>query len=134
MVKLIALLKRRADISRAAFVEHYETRHAPIIMKHFGTFVLEYRRTYLDYDDPLSYVGHHGENVKVGAAPFDVVTELVFADRAALDGMFRVAARPEVGAEIAADEEHFLDRSANQIVISNESNTTPGLAKPSRQP
>ena len=31
MYKYTAPLKKRADISRTAFIEYYETRHAPLI-------------------------------------------------------------------------------------------------------
>ena len=32
MIKTIAFLKRKAGLSREAFIRYYETRHAPLIL------------------------------------------------------------------------------------------------------
>jgi hypothetical protein len=128
-MKLIALLKRKPGLTREQFIHHYETSHVPIIMKHFGPFVVDYSRTYLNYDHPGSFVGGYEGGGKSSEAPFDVVTTLVFAKPADLDAMYVVAARPEVAGEIAEDEEKFLDRSANQIIISEDERHTAGGAR-----
>lgn len=111
-VKAIALLKRRGDLSREAFIDYYEQRHAPLILS-VTPGVVEYRRNFADFD---------GAFVNEGAAPFDfdVVTELWFADRAAYDHAMAVTTEPDIFARIAADEENFLDRSKTRMFLVEE--------------
>ncbi|HET8613508.1 MAG TPA: EthD domain-containing protein [Sphingomonas sp.] len=110
--KAIALLKRRADLEPHAFIDYYETRHAPLILSLLPGIV-EYRRNYADFT---------GAFASPGAAPFDfdVVTELWFADRAAYDRAMAVAARPDIAARIAGDEAHFLDREKTRMFLVEE--------------
>lgn len=110
--KAIALLAKRADIDRAAFVDYYENRHAPLILSLLPGIVA-YKRNYADFD---------GAFVSAGAAPFDfdAVTEMWFADRAAYDRMFEVAGEPEIAARIAADEENFVDRNRTRMFVVEE--------------
>lgn len=106
-VKSIALLRRRADLSREEFVDYYETKHAPLILS-LMPGIVDYRRNFALFD---------GAFVNDGAAPFDfdVVTEMWFADRKAYDRAIAVATAPEVAAQIAADEANFLDRSGTRM-------------------
>lgn len=110
--KAIALLKRRADLEPQAFIDYYETRHAPLILSLLPG-IIEYRRNYADFA---------GAFASPGAAPFDfdVVTELWFADRAAYDRAMAVAARPDIAARIAEDEAHFLDREKTRMFLVEE--------------
>jgi len=110
--KSIALLRRRADLSRDAFIDYYERHHAPLILSLIPGIV-DYRRNYGLFE---------GAFIFPGAAPidFDVVTELWFADRAAYDAAMSVATREDVAARIAADEENFLDRSATRMFLVEE--------------
>ena len=110
--KTIALLRRRADLDRQAFVDYYETRHAPLI-RSLVPGIIEYRRNFLIRD---------GAFVSEAAAPldFDVVTELWWADRAAYDAAMAVALRDDIAARIAADEANFLDRSGTRMFLVDE--------------
>lgn len=128
MTKLIALLKRKPGISKEDFIAHYENNHAPLILRHFGDHIIDYTRSYLDYGHPLSYAGP-GKEAIAGEAPFDVVTTLRFRTPADLDAMMAVGRRPEVSREIAEDEEKFLDRTANQIIISPQDGLTQGRSR-----
>lgn len=112
-VKSIALLRKRADLSRDAFVDYYETRHAPLI-RSLLPGIVDYRRNFTIFD---------GAFVSDGAAAFDfdVVTELWFADRAAYDAAMAVALSPEIAARIAADEANFLDRTGTRMFLVEES-------------
>lgn len=110
--KVIALLRKRADLSREAFIEYYETRHAPLILSLFPS-ITAYSRNYADFDDAFVYPG---------AAPFDfdVVTEIGFADGAGYDDMLALSARPEVADAVAADEANFLDRGHTRMFVVEE--------------
>jgi len=111
-VKSIALLRRRADLSRDAFIDYYESRHVPLILSLLPGIV-EYRRSFPDFE---------GAYVNDGAAPFDfdVVTELWFEDRATYDRAMAKVADPAIGARIAEDEENFLDRSGTRMFLVEE--------------
>lgn len=110
--KAIALLRRRADMSAAAFVEYYETKHAPLIMSLLPGIV-DYRRNYADFG---------GAFAMEGASPFDfdVVTEIWFATRAAYDAAMVVAGHAEIWERIALDEANFLDRSGTRMFLVEE--------------
>jgi len=111
-VKSIALLRRRADLDRDAFIDYYETRHVPLI-RSLLPGIVEYRRNFTLFD---------GAYVNEGAAPFDfdVVTELWFESRAAYDAAMAKVADPEIGQRIAEDEENFLDRSGTRMFLVEE--------------
>jgi hypothetical protein len=131
MIKMIALLTRRAGISTSQFIDHYENRHVPLIMKHLGKYFSSYQRSYLNYAHPLSYVGGLGSDAPVAAAGFDVLTEISFQSSLELEAMFQALASAAVASEIADDEARFLDRAKNQIIISDEQHVTPFDARPS---
>jgi len=110
--KSIALLRKRPDITREAFITYYETRHAPLI-RSLLPGIVDYRRNYCVFE---------GAFHNAGAAPFDfdVVTELWFADRAAYDLAIEISGKPEVARAIAEDEENFLDRSCTRMLVVEE--------------
>jgi len=111
MYKVIALLKRRADLTHEAFVEYYENHHAPLILELMPNIV-GYRRNFLD---PRMIV-HAG-----GAVPdFDVITELWFSDRAAFQSAMEVFDNPEVRGRLVADEENLFDRSRTRFIAAEE--------------
>lgn len=112
MFKVIALLRRKAGISREAFIDYYESRHAPLILSLLPQ-IREYRRNYFDLTGAIFGPG-------VQAPDFDVVTELWMEDRAAYDAFMARSAEPDVAARIAADEENFLDRSATRFIVVDE--------------
>jgi EthD domain len=125
MIKMIALLKRRDGMSLPQFTDYYENRHVPLIMKHLGRYFTGYRRCYLNYAHPLSYVGGLGGDGHATAAGYDVLTEISFESAAELEAMFKTLASAAIAAAIAEDEAHFLDRAGNQIIISEEQCVTP---------
>ena len=117
MFKAIALLRRRADLSRDAFIDYYENRHS-VLIRRLLPEILEYRRNYVD---------RAGAFLSPGASPidFDVVTELHFADRQAYDQFTARAAEPEVARQIAQDEENLFDRSATRMFVVDERTAAP---------
>jgi uncharacterized protein (TIGR02118 family) len=101
MVKAIALIKRRAGLSREEFVRHYEDVHAPLILKHLPT-VRRYARNYVT---SLVVAPTCAEELD-----FDCITELWFDDMEGYKAMTRVRSSA-AGKVIEDDEETFLDRS-----------------------
>ncbi|MCP1470384.1 ketosteroid isomerase-like protein [Sphingobium sp. OAS761] len=123
MFKCIALLKRRADISREAFIEYYETRHS-ILIRRLLPGIVDYRRNYVDLDGAFSYPA-------AGPIDFDVVTEIRLADRAAYDRFIARASEPDIARQIAQDEENLFDRSTMRMFVVDEK-ASHGTADPLR--
>ena len=112
MVKLVLLLKRRAGMSVEDFRKYYETTHSALGKKLLPTAV-RYQRRYLQ---------------AIGASPgyeatgetYDCITEVWFADQAAMEAGLAVAAEPEAAALLANDEEKLFDRSKIRFYVVDE--------------
>jgi hypothetical protein len=108
MFRVLAFLTKRDGLSTQDFIDHYENRHAPLILS-LAPAPQVYKRRYRG--EMLTRDG--------GTVDFDVVTELGFADRAAyLSWMAQLAA---AGGRVAADEALFLDRSRTRAFIFEDS-------------
>ncbi|VVP86830.1 hypothetical protein PS918_02861 [Pseudomonas fluorescens] len=111
MYKCIALLKKRADLSRDQLIDYYENNHAPLIKSLFPGIV-QYRRNFLDLEGAFLS--------KTSPIDFDVVTEIWFEDRAAYDVFLAENAKPDVARRIAEDEANVFDRSATRMFVVEE--------------
>ena len=117
MLKLVILIKRREGMSREAFIDHYEKRHAPLVRSLLPEIV-KYRRNYVR-DDTLITMASSNPVAQVGL-PFDVVTEAFYKDRASYEAMLARMANPVTRAQIAEDEERFADRSRTTLFLVDE--------------
>lgn len=115
MLKVIALLARKPGMSREAFIQHYESTHAPLGRRLFPQMV-HYKRNYVDLS---------GAIIGPDAAPpdFDSVTEIWFRSRADFEAMLASHADPAIGHQIDSDEENFLDRGKTRFFIVEEHGT-----------
>jgi hypothetical protein len=102
-VTVVTLLKRKAGMSREAFVDYYESRHA-VLATRVVPGLIDYRRLYLDPD-------HMAFGMPAASPGYDVITMLVFADRAAYQEAFAALSNVEISQQIAEDEEQLFDRS-----------------------
>ena len=102
MIKVVTLLTRKSGMSREAFIEHYETHHRKIGEKYLSGFATKYQRRYLQ-----SAVFREQEG---DALPFDVLMEIWYPDKAALNGALAVLSTEEAQAEIVADEKRLFNR------------------------
>jgi uncharacterized protein (TIGR02118 family) len=112
MFKVVALLAKRADLSREQFIKYYESNHAPLVKSLFP-WLRDYRRNFIDLA---------GSIIAPTAAPpdFDVITELWFQNRADYDRMMAAFNDSKVSDTVARDEENFLDRSKTRFFIVEE--------------
>jgi len=108
MIKMIAVLTRRPNLTREQFRDHYENVHVPLIKGIMGDDLLHYVRNYTQRKGPAS-VGHE--------PGFDCVTELHFADKATFDRAIGIIEEPENARRARADEASFLDMSKVQIAV-----------------
>lgn len=125
MLKAIVFLKRRPDLSRQEFIDHYENVHQKLIRSLLHTIV-DYRRNYPvvghrlnfggQFDDPNLFSGGQREQ----DLDFDVITEITFKDESGLEHLIEQLRGTEAGSQIAADEENFMDRTGNRLIVVDE--------------
>jgi uncharacterized protein (TIGR02118 family) len=107
MLKVFAFLTKSEDIETRAFIDYYENNHVPLVLS-FAPAPTVYKRNYLMRDDEFN---REGDTID-----FDVVTELVFPDRAAFVDWIEKLSVEAIG----ADEEKFLDRSRTTAYVIEE--------------
>lgn len=118
MIKMLFFLKRAPGLSREEFKATYEARHARLGERHAPS-AARYVRRYLE-PVPELFTGEAAE------PEHDVVTELWFADRTAYEAAMESLARPEVVAEIVADEETLFDRGRHRVFMVEEHDSAMG--------
>jgi uncharacterized protein (TIGR02118 family) len=106
-VKVFAFLTKRDGIDTAAFIDHYENRHVPLVLS-LAPAPLVYKRNYVVRGDEL--------NRESESIDFDVVTELLFSDR----DSYRAWIEALGVEEVATDEERFLERSRTRAYVIEE--------------
>ena len=75
MVKMIALLRRKAGMSREDFIQYYETKHVPLILKHVK-IMADYRRSYVVPGNMDVFALERDPTASLSALnTFDVLTE-----------------------------------------------------------
>lgn len=98
MIRTLSLIKRRPDITRDAFREHYESVHAPLA---------------LPYMEGLErYVRYHLEGELLGEIGFDVISAFWYRDAESIAKMMEILGG-EAGKPILEDELTFMDKPAN---------------------
>ena len=100
------------DIETRAFIEYYENHHVPLIGSLAPTPIV-YKRNYLVRGDAFNRQEDH-------SIDFDVVTELVFPDRAGYLAWRAELSKPGSGEQVVADEQKFLDRSRTRACLIEE--------------
>ncbi|PYH90411.1 hypothetical protein BO71DRAFT_402234 [Aspergillus ellipticus CBS 707.79] len=127
-VRVFIFAYRKPGLSLSAFRERYEA-HIDLV-KRIATvdFPLSHRRSYIartELTSPLEGTNstrnaNTPATVFVGQQSnfdFDATAELTFADQAALQAFMAKVSAPDAAAQIAADEEGFLDRSELSIAM-----------------
>jgi hypothetical protein len=119
MIKLMILLKKRADLTVDQFRHHYETSHARHAMRHFGHLWVEYRRNYPVSSSSFAAVDEGADvDPALDAVPdFDAVTEIVLRDQPAFDEFLRLLAVPETRRLFSEDEARFTDRKRSKFMV-----------------
>jgi hypothetical protein len=115
VLRILSYLVKRDDMATEEFVDYYENHHVPLIVSLAPPPVV-YKRHYVQRGDAV--------NIGEAAIDFDVVTEQVFADRAAFQSWIDSVTAGDAGERVAADEARFLDRSRTRSCIVNDYVTT----------
>jgi len=122
MIRLIALLTRKAGMSPEDFREYYETHHVPLIEE-----INPYRSGYTrDYVLPgMATSGNFADGPNGWEPDFDVVTIVTYASRDDFDLARASFAKPENSSRVAADEENFIDRPKKRIILTDPTGRIP---------
>ena len=124
MIKVVIFMKKKESLSRAELIDYYENSHVPLIMKHMGRYFLDYRRSFPDWDNPITFSKNFDFNDDMTPDhDFDVITEMWVKDRATLDEMFAAAGTPELVRLIQADADQFRIQSSVRTFITDEYRT-----------
>jgi hypothetical protein len=107
MMKVIALIARKPGMSRAEFIDYYESNHAPLAQRIFPQFI-QYRRNFIDLTGAIMAPGIPGPD-------FDSVTEIWYRDRAAYDEMLNSHFSAAYQETVEQDERKFMDRSLTRF-------------------
>lgn len=102
MLKVLGFLSKKASLTMRDFIDYYENRHVPLILR-LAPPPIVYKRRYLRHDEKQTNDG--------GVVDFDVVTELGFSDRASFASWMEHLSAPSAGEQVAADEAKFLDHA-----------------------
>jgi len=104
MIRTLAFLQRRPDITRRAFRDHYETQHAPLASKQLVGLEF-YVRNHILQDRGFGSGG-------ASALPFDVVTEFQYNSGRNLAAIAEML-QSEGGRPILEDELKFMHKPGN---------------------
>jgi hypothetical protein len=110
--KVFAYLTKREDLTPEAFIDYYENHHLPLVLS-LAPAPRVYKRNYLVRGDAV--------NLESPAIEFDVVTEIVWDDRAGFENWITRLGVPA----IAEDEARFLDRSKTKAYLIDEHVSAP---------
>ncbi|MDB6159808.1 MAG: ethyl tert-butyl ether degradation protein EthD [Gammaproteobacteria bacterium] len=105
--KILLFMKRRPGMTFEAFQDYYENQHAPLCVKYASGISRYVRRFLTPHPNP-----------ETGASeelPFDVITELWFADEAIFRGTVEYLATSIMPDEVVEDEKRLFDRSKTRM-------------------
>ena len=114
MFRVFAFLTKREGLGMQEFIDYYEQKHIPLILR-LAPAPLIYKRRYLMRDQELTKSGN--------IVDYDVMTELGFADQEAFAAWTGKLFAPGIGEQIAQDEAQFLDRSRTRAYVVQEYST-----------
>jgi uncharacterized protein (TIGR02118 family) len=118
MLKLTFLMKRKPGMSPEAFRHYYENQHAPLAAR-LCPGLVRYTRTYIADCQPLA------RSAQLPALDFDCITECWYDVEGSWEERKVDLLPPEVFRQLAADEENFLDRRANSMLLTQQEVSDP---------
>lgn len=125
---VLIFVYRKHDISPAAFKDHLENTHVPLLESIGGDhFPKVYVRRYIQRSEHATFSAHAGTtNVTYPATvlrgtqtdfEYDAISEMRFEDEQAFQAFFALVSSEEAAKRIAEDEEMFIDRERLRGVV-----------------
>ena len=113
VIKVVTLLKRKPELTREQFRDHYETVHRHLGEKYLFPHAIRYVRRYVDPP--------RGSSSSEASPDFDVMMEVWFPDESAMSAAMQAINSPDAQQEILADEENLFDHGATKSFTVSES-------------
>lgn len=111
VLKMVAFLQKRPDLSLEEFEHYYETRHVPLVLTVLPN-ISRYVRNYVKPDTAAN------SRVAQGSLPpCDVVTELWFDTEDDHQKFQAACSNPEVIKKLSDDEMNFMDVGSVQTFM-----------------
>lgn len=117
MLKLTFCLRRKAGLSREAFLAYWKDDHGPRVVGHLAAMGC---RKYVQSRTLTGGLADAIANSRGGPAPFDGVAELWFDDAESLARHGRTDAGRAAAKDLYKDEQTFIDLKRSVIFLSEE--------------
>ncbi len=118
MIRLVFVLRRKPNLTRAEFQQYWRDTHGPLVAKHSTTLnILRYVQLHT-LDDPINdqLSGARGTM----EPPYDGVAELWWTSREALSANSNSTARQAAAKELLDDEARFIDLPQSPLWFAHE--------------
>jgi EthD domain len=106
MIKIIMLMKKRADITREEFIDYYDNKHVPFMHKILSKGAAIHRRNFV-----IPHVADLGgaDNLDADTGrDYDVICEVFYENKEAADSVMRDYENPEIARLTELDEANFV--------------------------
>jgi uncharacterized protein (TIGR02118 family) len=117
MVKLIFCLRRRPDISEEEFHRYWRHEHGPLVTRHAAALGI---RRYVQLHTVSGPVNAMLAASRRGPEAYDGVAELWFDSTEALASSAVTDEGVAAAAELAHDEERFIDHARSPLFVAEE--------------
>jgi uncharacterized protein (TIGR02118 family) len=117
MVKLVFCLRRRPDVTEEEFHRYWREEHAPLVVRHASTLGI---RRYVQLHTVSGPLNALLAATRGGPEAFDGVAELWFDDAADIAASAGTDKGRVAAAELAADEERFIDHGRSPLFVAEE--------------
>lgn len=99
MYKLMMLLKKRPDLTREQFIDHYDNRHVPLMHSLLKRGAAVHRRNFVL---PASAADEGTDR------ECDVIVEIFYEDLETVQGVAQQMADPQIQRQMREDEDRFI--------------------------
>ena len=106
MVKIIMLIKKRPDLSRAEFIKYYDEHHIPFMHSILSRGAAIHRRNFVIPD--AADIGSPDNLDSSRPDDYDVICEVLYEDRETAESVMRDFENPEIRRLCQEDEARFL--------------------------
>jgi EthD domain len=105
MFKIIMLLKKRADITREEFIEHYDNVHVPLMHRLLPQGAAVHRRNFVV---PKRAADAAAESDSASERECDAIVEVFYEDLDTAERAMRCLTDPQVRSLMEHDENRFI--------------------------
>jgi len=106
MVKIVMLIKKRAGMSREAFMHHYDNVHVPLLHRLLSKGAAVHRRNFVV--PQARDIGPGGNLDPNAGEDYDVICEVFYEDRATAESVMQDFRDPQLRRLVEEDEARFV--------------------------